>query len=295
MTEIDLGKAATTRIGDVWDSTVDAARGRAGVIAPVALLGFFLPGVVQSLVTLFGDPDSVATVLLTGLIAIATLVVAVWAQLAIIGIATDPATTRAEASREAWRRVPPLLGLSLLMGLALLVAMIPFGIAAAASGIDYRAMAQAQAGAAPDLSGVSTGAILFAFFYMVALIGLLVWLGTRLVLLSAVILNERRGVGAFRRALALTRGMTLKLIGVLILYVIVLLVATFAVQTAVFLLVRLPLGESGLGAATFVGAIAGGLLTTVFTALFCVFTARLYVARAGAPVRHVAGDSTLAS
>jgi hypothetical protein len=290
MTGIMAG--ATTRIGDVWDSTVDAARGRAGVIAPIALLGFFLPGVVQSAVALFGDPNSVATALLTGLIGIATLVIAIWAQLAIIGIATDPATTRAEASREAWRRLPPLLGLSLLIGLALIVAMIPFGIAGAMSGIDYQAMAQAQAGSPPDLSGVSTGAILFAFFYLVALIVLLVWVGTRLILLSPVILNERLGVGAFRRAFALTRGLTLKLIGVLILSTIVVLVATFAVQTAVFLLVRLPLGESGLGVATFVGAIAGGLVTTAVTALVCVFTARLYVARAGAPVRPMHEDLT---
>ena len=92
------GKGMATRIGDVWDSTVDATRGRAGVIAPVALIGVFLPGVAQSIVTLFGEPQSGTTTLLTGLIAIVTLVAAVWAQLTIIGIATDPGTTRAEAS-----------------------------------------------------------------------------------------------------------------------------------------------------------------------------------------------------
>jgi len=282
---------ARTRIGDVWDSTVDAARGRAGVIAPVAAIGFFLPGVAQALAQLLAPSRPGTAGVLIALIGIATLVAAVWAQLTIIGIATDPATTRAEASAAAWRRFLPAIGVSLLMGLIVTIAAVPLIGALVASGIDFRALSQAQPGTAPDLTGASTGAIMFAFFYMLALAAFLVWLGARLLLTTAVVLNERRGAGAIRRSIALTRGMTWKLLGVLILYLVVLLVAAFAVQTAAFLLIRLPLGEDGAGLATFVGAVAGGLVTATFSAVFSVFTARLYVARAGAPDKYATGPA----
>jgi len=278
------------RIGDVWDSTVDAARGRAKVIAPVALLAFFLPGLLQNAIVAYADPQAGGTVGLMGLVTIATLVVAVWGQLTIIAIATDPATTRPDASAQGARRFLPALGIGVLMALIVLVASLPFFIALAASGIDFRALSQMAPGTQPDLSGAATGPVVFAFLYLLVFLGFMLWLAGRLMLAYAVVLNERRGAGALRRSLQLTAGMTGKLIGVLVLYVVVLGIVAFAVQSVVFFLFRIPLGEEGIATATFLGAVAGGLVTSALAALFCVFTARLYVATAGVPARHPAGD-----
>ena len=37
----------TVRIGTVWDSTQQVLAGRVGMMAPFALIGFVLPGVLQ--------------------------------------------------------------------------------------------------------------------------------------------------------------------------------------------------------------------------------------------------------
>ncbi|HEX8554755.1 MAG TPA: hypothetical protein VF695_08620, partial [Sphingomonas sp.] len=99
----------------------------------------------------------------------------------------------------------------------------------------------------------------------------------------AVVLNERRGVGAITRALHLSRGLTWKLIGVFILYLVVLIVAMSAAQAVVFLPLRLMLGEGQTAVAGFIGAVAASVVSAVLVSLFSIFVARLYVATAGAP------------
>jgi hypothetical protein len=271
------------RIGDVWDSTMDAARGRAGVIAPVALIGFFVPGVLQNAVAAYGDPNAGSTAVLMIAVALIVLAGALWGQLTVIGIASDPATTRPQASDDARRRLLPALGVGLLMGLIAFVALLPFFIAMLMSGIDWTALSQPGAEMSVAMPEGAGGPILFAFFYLFIFVGLALWFGARVLLAYAVVLHERRGAGAIRRSLELTRGLTWKLLGVLLIYGIVLLVAMAAVQSVMFLLVRLPLGQAGASTATFLGAVAGQLVASVLVAVFCVFCARLYVALAGAP------------
>ncbi len=103
-------------------------------------------------------------------------------------------------------------------------------------------------------------------------------IGARLILLNPVILNERRGLGAVMRSFRLTRGLTLKIVGVMILFAIVLLVPMMAIQAVVGLVARLILGADAQPAIGFLAGTAGAAVTSLFSVVAAAFTAQLYVA-----------------
>ena len=96
---------------------------------------------------------------------------------------------------------------------------------------------------------------------------------------------EERGIGAIGRSVQLTRGMTLKLIGVVLLFTIAYLVALAAVQSVVGLVARLALGPQNIATALFLAGLAGAVVTAAFTTLLQVFAARLYAVITGARAR----------
>ncbi|MDR6151392.1 hypothetical protein [Sphingomonas sp. SORGH_AS_0742] len=103
------------------------------------------------------------------------------------------------------------------------------------------------------------------------------------------VLNERRGLGAYRRSLTLTRGMTWRLIGVSLLFLIVLFVTTLAVQGVTGAVLRLALGPDRPGIVLGLVGVLGSIVTAAFMTLAYVFVARLYVATAA---EHPAGPAT---
>lgn len=277
------------KIGTVWDSTLEAVRGRAGVIAPIALVALFLPRVAQAAMANYGaEPGiqpGVGVALLRMLIAIGTLLLTLWGALAITAITSDPDVTRPRAARLATTRLLPLLGVSVVLGLALgLLALPLFGLLTAA-GVDMARMS--TPGYRPELSG---GAAAVAVLYMLVLLGLLFWLLARLMPLVPVVLHERLGLRAIGRAFRLTRGLALKLIGVLILFAIVLGVTTGAAQLVVGLVFRLVLGSDNIPTATFLGGVAGAAVGAVLSVISYVFCARLYVMLGGRERSPLAGD-----
>ena len=100
----------------------------------------------------------------------------------------------------------------------------------------------------------------------------------RLVPLYAVVLHERRGVGAIARSWRLTRRHSWRLIGVVLLFLIVLLVASTAAQSVVGLIARLALGAEARGTVAFIAALAGQAVSTALTLAAIVFSAQLYLA-----------------
>ena len=228
------------RIDSVWDSTMEVLAGRAAPLAALALLA------------------------------------SAWGQLAIIAVASDPATTQAEAQARAARRLPAALLLMLVLLAAMVLLAMPALAVLAASDFDFEA-ALAQAGSATQPK-LSVGAGLFLFFYGVAIFVGALWLYARMFALMPVVLHERRGIGAIGRSWRLTRGMTWRLIGFAILLVIVLVVASWATQAALFVVFRLLLGAEQIALATFIGALALALVTAVFSTIVAVFGARLYAA-----------------
>jgi hypothetical protein len=263
------------KMGNVWDRTVEVMNGRTGMIATIAMLGLFLPAVVRDAYVALATPGSAGFAIIGSVLSLAVLLAMIWGQLAIIAVATDPATTRAEAARQARGRLAPAFGLTLLIGLVALIATLPPLVVLARSGFDFAAAAR---GTAMAMTPPPASTALFVTLYFLVFAILAIWLAARMVVLNPVILNERLGLGAFGRAFRLTRGLTWRIIGVVILFAIVVVVATGAAQAVVGVIFRLALGADGRAIAAFLAGVAGTLVTTGFTALAAVFTAQLYVA-----------------
>jgi hypothetical protein len=263
------------KMGTVWDRTVEVLNGRTAMIASVAVLGILLPSVIRDGFVTFSTRGTVTFALGGGLLTIAALVAMIWAQLAIVAIATDPATDAAAARRQAGARLLPALGITALLAVVAVLLVLPPVIALMRSGFDFSA---AASGSSVQMTPPSASAAGFAGLYGLAYMLVALWLGARLVLLNPVILNERLGIGALRRSVQLTKGLTWRIIGVMILFAIVLLVAAGAAQSVTGIIFRLALGADSITTATFLAGIAGTVVTTAFTALAAVFTAQLYVA-----------------
>jgi hypothetical protein len=263
---------ARARMGDVWDSTVQAVGGRLPMILPVAALTLFAPSVVQAAVQAYAPPG-VAPRPAVLLVSLALLVITLWGGLAITAMLSSPATTRGSAMGQASARLPVALGLTVVALLALVVAVLPIGFAIGSSGID---MAALQAGNPAAMEAITPGIRRFTALYGIALVLVMIWLGARLLPLNAVIANERRGLGSFARAFSLTRGLTWRLLGVTILFVIVLLVATSAAQLVTGIVFRLVLGADSIATATFLAGAAAAVVSTGFTILAYGFVARLW-------------------
>ncbi|TXC69817.1 hypothetical protein FSB78_01725 [Sphingomonas ginsenosidivorax] len=267
------------KMGNVWDRTVEVLNGRTGMIGSFALLGLFLPSVMRDAYVAAGTPGTIGFALIGLTLSMIALLAMIWAQLAIIAVATHPSTMRADAAHQGRARLGPAFGITMLLGLIAGLAALPPMIGLVLSGFDFAAASRGAATMTPP----SAGTAVFVSLYFLVYGLFVIWAVARLALLNAVILNERLGVGAIRRSFALTRGLTWRIIGVVVLFAIVLVVATAAAQAVTGVIFRLVLGASGKGLAAFLADVAGTLVTTGFSALAAVFTAQLYVATAGTP------------
>lgn len=267
---------ARVSMGNVWDSNVQAVGGRTAVLLPIAALALFLPSVVQAAVQAYaGSGPGAAPGGLALLVALLLLLVTLWGGLAITAILSSPDVTRAAAAGRATARLPVALGLTVVALLVLVLAALPIGVALGSSGIDLAAL---QAGNPAAAEAITPGTRRFMALYGIALLLVAIWVGARLLPLQAVIVNERRGLGSFTRAFALTRGLTWRLIGVTLLFTVVLLVATSAAQLVTGIVFRLLLGAENIATATFLAGVAAAVISTGFTVLAYGFIARLWAA-----------------
>ena len=260
-------------MGNIWDRTAEFLSDNLGTVLPVALLAIFVPTVVSSNLSELqqGAPPGLSIGL--GAASLVLALVTFWGQLTITALAIDPAQGR-DATRVATRRyLPALLVMIVLLGAALLT-IIPLAIILAVGGMDFTAV---QPGSMPE---VPESARMPVAIYLLILLPLSVWLFARLAVVLPVVVGEEKGVGAISRSWRLTRGMALKIVGVLILYVIVSLVATLAATTAFGTIMGLIAGrgDGGISLATVLTTIVGGVVSTGFTVLAAAFTAKLFVA-----------------
>lgn len=269
---------AGVKIGTVWDRTTQVLGGRSAMIAAVAIPTLFVPSVVQGAIAAY-MAEGAARSLVGGLVSLAITAITIWGSLAIMAMATHPSTDRASAQRQASDRFAPVLGVTLLLALVLAALIVPPVIALAATGFDFQAASAAASADTPAaMPAPAASASLFIGLYVIAAMVLGLWAAARLMLLNAVLLNERIGLGAFRRSIALTRGMTWKLLGVMVLFIIVAGIAILAAESVVGLVVRLILGADHIATSLFVGSIAGAVASTALLSVAYVFTAQLYVA-----------------
>lgn len=259
-------------VGTVWDRTTEVIAGRFAILAAIALIFVFVPALVQSAVDAAGASfASLKTV--GGLVALGVAMLGIIGSLAITAVATDPAVDRVEGVGIGGKRLWPMIGVLALIAVAGLLSVMPALYLFATSGFDMgrAALGQGQEGVDDTRFGL---AMLYSF--VIAIVWL--WLGARLLPLVAVVVNERLGIGAIARAFSLTRGSTLKLIGVLILYSIVLIVAVLAATSIIGVIVRLIVGADNMGAVTFAAGAVGAAITAAFSVVQAVFSGQFYLA-----------------
>ena len=259
----------------VWDRAAEFLSGHLAAVVPLALAALFVPQALSGTLgpvmgTLGGGGD-----LALGVLLVLLALVTVWGNIAITALALDPSAGRAPAVVAANRLLLPLAGLYLLLLVGLLLLASPFFVALGLSGVDLTAMAAGRtAGAKPN-----AGAALFMLLYLPVFTVLLLWLSARLSVMIPTMVIERRGLGTLARSFALTRPAQWKIVGVLILYVLVSLVATRAAQSVVGSILALTIGGQGpLALAGVLTATIVAGVSTVFSLLAIAFVARLYLA-----------------
>lgn len=264
------------KMGNVWDRTTAFTGERFGVLVPVALLAFALPGVVSTCLQVASVTSGQGVRMGSGLAALLLSVVSIWGALVVIGLATGAPGLPA-AGQRAMRRLPATLLVSIGLGLAMAVLVLPFPLILAARGYDVLAIAAGKAGNVvvdPQTSSMVA-------LYLLVLVPVLLVVFARLILVTPVVLCEPMLFGAIRRSWALTRRHGWRILGMLLLFGLIGGIAQLAAQTVFGSVFTLLLGAGpGVTPALVLTAIITASVQAVMILLLTVFQGKLYDALA---------------
>ena len=268
-------------MGTVWDRTTEFCSGNLASIMPIAVLLIFLPLSIQGNLAPLAAGSSAAAMLLIRLLNLAMAILSLAGQLAIVALAIDPRRTAGQATAVARARVIPTMAMVLILMAGAAVVVAPALAMTVAAGIDPMSMASLDTAPAASVPP-SLAYALIGYGGVAGLV--LLWIAARIALLYPVVVVERRGTGALARSFALTRGLALAIIGVMLLYAVVSTVAVLATK-AVFgsVLAIVAGGTDPLSIGSVVTATIVGAVTTAFTVLGAAFTTKLYLAASASP------------
>ncbi|BBD98895.1 hypothetical protein SAMIE_1023960 [Sphingobium amiense] len=247
---------ATLSIGKAWEEAVAFVAREAALLLPVALLFVALPIVllqemtppelVQWSATMKGTMPAVPP---SYWLSLTLAILLIWfGSLTLFALALRPGISVAEALRLALHRLPVLIGTSVLAGLLLFVIVI-------------------LVSAPLILLGGNTGAV-------IAMVGVGLFVGTRLALLNPVVIDDHLGVlASLRRAWALTKGGFWRLLGFIAIVLVVSTIAGSAAQAVFGVIGGLVAGVDG---ARLAGGIAAAGVSGVVQVYMLVMLARLY-------------------
>jgi len=259
------------QMSTVWDRTTAFASAAIGAIMPIALILLFLPVSIQL---------AIAPLLLKQTLAVRVVVTALfWAvellgTLSLIVLALGATLRPGEAVRAALARLGPTIAIFILFFIVLAILCVPFGAVIAAAGMN---LTQLQTGDPVGAGNLTAGGAWFLLLYALALVVFGFWITARLLVIEPVILAERRGIGAIPRAFTLTRGLALRLVGVLILYAIVATIAVLAAQMVFGSIFALAAPNDGdIGLATVLTSIVVAAVSAGFKVVAAIFVAKLY-------------------
>ncbi len=260
-------------MGSVWDRTAEFLSDNLGTLLPIALLAIFVPTTISANLSGLQPSAAPAAAPWLGLGVFLLALVSFWGQLAVTALAIDPALGR-DATRVATRRFPAALLVAIVMLVVGLLLVIPIGVMLAAAGVDLTGI---EGGTMPTIPDSVT---LWVSLYGLVITVLAIWACARLAVVVPAIVGDRLAIGAIGRSWKLTRGVALKIVGVLILYAVVSVVANLAATTAFGAVMYLVAGrgEDGLSLASVLTTIVGGAVSTAFTVLGTAFLAKLYIA-----------------
>lgn len=278
MGNVEMGDAMPT-MNTVWDRTAEFLSDNLAALTPLALFALFVPlslsGTLNPLVGTLGGAGDVAL----GAALVLLALVNMWGNIAITGLALDPAGGRGAAVAAATASLLRVIAAAVLLLLGMIALLLPFGVALGLSGIDMAALA---AGQSSDVTP-AFGPAVFIIVYLPVVAVLVLWVSARLVVLVPTIVAQRIGLGAIVRSFAMTRPVQWKIVGVLILYLVTAFVATAAARTVVGGVLGLLIG--GDGPITLAGVLTATVVagvSTILSLLSIAFAAQLYLALRGA-------------
>lgn len=280
---------AKANISAVWDRATEFLGDNIGRLLPIAVPFIYLPQLVQLVLQPLAKSPNMAWIV--QLIGFVMVLIALWGQLQVLALATDPARSVGDTRASATARIAVVVGLTLALFALFVILALPIPAALAFAGFDFAAAMQASATGTPVAPppGMTPGIALFVVIYTVLLFAVAVWASARLLLINAIVLAERLSFRAIGRSVALTRGNTLALIGVLLLYLVVSTVATLAAQTVLGAVLGLLIGGTApITLATVLTGVVVAGVATCFLLLFNAFTGKFYVA---ARAREAAGSA----
>ena len=254
----------TISMSAIWDESAALIRRESHLLVPVALatvgIGSMISGLTQ--------PETPAAGLgATGVLGfLVGNILVMLGTLALSALALMPGMSVGESIRLALARLPKMLGIAAMFVNALIVMMIPVAIILAMSGAAISPNMTAE-----DLPGV---AILCALVIVAALI----YVSARLITMSAAIVDRNPPIiEAIRSSFASTSGIVAKIVGVLLLFFIVTLVASGAVASIsgiLFGMLGKAVGAPLLG--TGLTVLVTGMVSALLSIVSSVFAAMLY-------------------
>lgn len=264
------------KMSAVWDRTGEFLSEKTGTLTPLALIAFFVPASISTNLDVIGAGAAMPTRLLLMGISLLLSVLSFWGSLTVMQVVLAGGPVGAAAG-VAGRRLPAALLVSLVLGAGLALLFVPVTILLALRGFDLRTIAANGAQMSVD---AQTAAILGLYLVVVLLI--LLFLFARLSVVSAVVLHERRLLGAIGRSWRLTRGNNWRILGVLLLLGIVAAIAQLAARTVFGTVFQLVVGGSdgGVPLATVLTGIVVAAVQSVFLLVLAAFQGNLYHALA---------------
>jgi hypothetical protein len=251
-------------MNQVWDDSVAFVRRESALLVPLALATLYVGDVMANLANGMGaanEPNPWATA--------AILLAAIWSivgQLSIVSLVLQPGQSVGEALTHGASRLGKIVLVALLLGLVVSVALLPVAVAAVASGAN-----PAHPESFQNLPGWVSLLVLITFAGIV-------WLGIRLALMNALIVDRNPGViDALKGGFGLTRGIASRLFLVAALYGAILLILGSAVRFvagSLFALIGNAMGSPFAGAV--MTALVSGIVTTALSLIATVFLATLY-------------------
>lgn len=266
-------------VSAVWDRATEFLGDNIAPVIAIALPFIYLPQLVQnSLQPIASDPTSSGIVIFVSFVAI---LVGIWGQLQVMALALDPGRPAGDARAVASVGLLRVIVVSILLSIATLMLFVPIFGALWGAGIDFEAVARASASgtAPPPPPGMTASIGWFLVLYATAMALFLIWAGVRLFVVNTVILAEGKMLEAIARSFQITRGHTLALIGLMLLYGIVSFVAVLAAQTVFGSIFGLVLGGEGrITIATVMTAAVSAMVATAFALLLASFAVHFYLA-----------------
>jgi hypothetical protein len=251
-------------MNQVWDDSVAFVRREAALLVPLVLATVYLGDVLASVAGAMAEPGKQ-----NGLATFLMLAAAVWSivgQLAIVSLVLKAGQSVAEALQHGMSRLGKVILVALVLGLAISVALTPLLTAAVANGANPEK---------PESFQALPGWILIMAIVAIIALG---WLGVRLALMNALIVDRNPGIiESLKGGFALTKGIAARLFFIVLLYGVMLFILSGAIKFvfgSIFSLIGAGLGSPFAGMV--MTALVTGLVTAAMSLIATVFLANLY-------------------